>query len=238
VAGPGETAAVLAGGQGTRLASALPGVPKSLAPVAGEPFLARLLRWLAAEGVPRAVLLCGHLAPAVEEFAGGWNAAGRSPALEVSAEPEPLGTGGAVRRALERLPQEFYLLNGDSLCPVRLAALAAAHGAWGADATLTAVHQEEGAARGALELDGEDRVRGFAEKARSGPGWINAGVYRLRRSLFEALPAGRPASLERDLLPDWIARGLPVRAFCAQAPFLDIGTPQDWERAQHEGWLP
>jgi NDP-sugar pyrophosphorylase family protein len=82
------------------------------------------------------------------------------------------------------------------------------------------------------------RKSGFAEKARSGPGWINAGVYRVRRSLFETLPAGRAVSLERDLLPDWIARGLPVRAYRAAAPLLDIGTPGDWERAQHEGWLP
>jgi NDP-sugar pyrophosphorylase family protein len=235
---PGETAAVLAGGLGTRLAPALPGVPKALAPVAGQPFLARLLRYLEAEGVARAVLLCGHLAPAVEEFVRAWSPGGRAPALETSVEPAPLGTGGAVGLAAGRLPEEFFLLNGDTLCPVGLAKLARAHRDSGAAVTLTAVHQEEGAARGALELAADDRVTGFAEKGRPGPGWINAGVYRVRRSLFEGLPEGRAVSLERDLLPEWIARGLTVRAHRAAAPFLDIGTPGDWERAQHEGWLP
>ncbi|MBI5837419.1 MAG: NTP transferase domain-containing protein [Candidatus Eisenbacteria bacterium] len=233
-----RTAAVLAGGLGTRLAPALPGVPKALAPVAGEPFLAKLLRWAAAGGTERAVLLCGHLAPALEGFARGWNAAGRGPVVDISVEPAPLGTGGAVRFALERLPEEFFLLNGDTLCPVPLGSMAEAHRRGGAAATLAAVHEAEGASRGALEMDQEDRVLGFAEKGRRGPGWINAGVYRLRRSLFEGLPAGAAASLETDLLPAWIARGERVRAFRTDAPFLDIGTPADWDRAQTEGWLP
>jgi D-glycero-alpha-D-manno-heptose 1-phosphate guanylyltransferase len=234
----GETAAILAGGLGTRLSHALPGVPKALAPVAGEPFLSRLLRWLEAEGVARALLLCGHLAPAMEAFVRDWNARSGVPVLEISVEPAPLGTGGAVGLAAARLPQDFFLLNGDTLCPVRLADLAAVHLAARAAVTLTAVQQRERAARGALELDPHNRVLGFAEKSREGAGWINAGVYRVRRALFEGLPAGRAVSLEHDLLPEWISRGLTVRALRATAPFLDIGTPADWARAQHEGWLP
>ena len=221
---PGETAAILVGGLGTRLRSAVPDVPKPLAPVQGRPFLDRLLDWAQREGVGRAVLLCGL---------GG----GAGPELECSVEPERLGTGGAIRHGLERLPEKFFLLNGDTLCPLSLAELAACHDSSGADATLAAVEQEDGASRGALEFGADGRVAGFVEKGRSGPGWINAGVYRLRRELFEELEPGRPLSLETDLLPDWIARGRRIGAFRTAAPFLDIGTPQDWERAQREGWL-
>lgn len=232
-----DVAAVLVGGLGTRLRAAVPGVPKPLAPVQGRPFLDRLLDWLEREGVSRAALLCGHGSAQLEAFAAGRAAAGKGPALECSIETAALGTGGAVRLALELLPPEFFLVNGDTLCPVSLRDLEARHRESGADATLTAVFEEDGAARGALEMDAAGRVTGFAEKARGGPGWISAGVYALRGELFRALPPGTPGSLELDLLPGWIARGLNVRAFRAEAPFLDIGTPADWERAQREGWL-
>ncbi len=232
-----EVAAILVGGLGTRLRSAVPDVPKPLAPVQGGPFLDRLLDWLEREGVVRAVLLCGHGSEQIEAFAARRVAERRGPALQCSIEPAPLGTAGAVRLALEALPAEFYLVNGDTLCPVRLRDLETRHRATGADATLTAVFQQDGASRGALEMDESGRITGFAEKARTGPGWISAGVYALRSELFEALPPGTPGSLEMDLLPGWIARGLNVRAFRAEAPFLDIGTPADWERAQREGWL-
>jgi len=231
-------AAVLVGGLGTRLRSAVPKLPKPLAPVQDRPFLARLLAWAGAEGVERAVLLCGYGAQMVDAFARGWNASGATPFLECSLEPEALGTAGAVRLALARLPDPFWLMNGDTLCPVKLDEVAAAHAQHGADATLTAVEQADGAARGAIAMDVSGRIVGFAEKARTGPGWISAGVYLFRRNLFEELAEGQPASLERELLPGWLARGLNVRAYRARVPFLDIGTPQDLERAQREGWLP
>jgi D-glycero-alpha-D-manno-heptose 1-phosphate guanylyltransferase len=234
---PGETAAILVGGLGTRLRSAVPDVPKPLAPVQGRPFLDRLLDWAEREGVERAVLLCGFGAEALEEFARARRERGAGPELECSVEPERLGTGGAIRHGLERLPETFFLVNGDTLCPLSLAELAAGHDSGGNDATLAAVEQEDGASRGALEFGADGRVAGFMEKGRPGPGWINAGVYRLRRELFEGLAPGRPLSLETDLLPDWIAKGRRIGAFKTAAPFLDIGTPQDWERAQREGWL-
>ena len=233
----GELAAILTGGLGTRLKAAVPDLPKPLAPVRGRPFLSYLLGWLGSEGVEDAVLLLGHGGPAMQDFLAGWNAAGWPPRLAASVETEPLGTGGAVRLALGLLPEEFYLLNGDSLCPLPLEELAGSHRQGGRELTIAAVHEPEGAARGALDIGPDARVRGFAEKSRAGPGWINAGVYRARRGLFEELPEGRAVSLERELIPEWIARGVSVGAYRARAPFLDIGTPADWERAQQEGWL-
>ncbi len=233
-----QTAAVLVGGLGIRLREAVPDVPKPLAPVQGQPFLARLLRWLAAQGTTHAVLLTGDRPEAFEQFVQEWNQAGHRPSLQCSEEPGPLGTGGAVRLALPLLPAEFDLVNGDTLCPLSLPELHAAHARTGAAVTLASVHEAEGGSRGALELGEKDRVLGFAEKGRPGPGWIHAGVVRIRRSLFEPVPPGLAVSLERELIPAWIARGERVQAHRVDVPFLDIGTPLDWARAQQEGWLP
>src|SRR5438105_58275 len=103
--------AVLAGGLGTRLRPAVPDLPKPLAPVRGEPFLARLLRWLKREGIGQVLLLSGHGAEHMEDFRKSWNQENRSPVVDWIVEPAPLGTGGAVRHALPRLPAEFFLAN-------------------------------------------------------------------------------------------------------------------------------
>jgi len=82
---------------------------------------------------------------------------------------------------------------------------------------------------GALVLGEHGRLTGFREKGGEGAGWVNAGIYVLPRSFLEAIPA-RPASLEHEILPAWIARE-PGRVYCTQAYFCDIGTPERWRKA-------
>ena len=220
--------AVLAGGLGTRLRAAVADRPKVLAPVAGRPFLTHLLDRLARAGAREVVLLTAHAAAQVRDALGEEYAGMR---LRYSVEPAPLGTAGAVRQALPLLRSDtILLLNGDSYCDVDLAAFRRSHDGAATGLTLTRVADASRFGRVRVAADG--RVVDFEEKKADGrPGWINAGVYLLPRALLQGLDPARPASLERDLLPAWVAAGR-VRGFRAGGRFIDIGTPESYAEAE------
>lgn len=218
---------VLAGGLGTRLRTVVGEVPKVLAPVGGRPFLAALLEDLGRAGIDRAVLCTGHKAEEVEAVLGDGAALGI--ALAYSREPEPLGTGGAVRLALARHPTPTALvLNGDTYCAFEPGELVALHRARGAAATLVAVEVADPSRFGSLRLGRDDRVEAFVEKgAAKGPAWINAGIYVFEAATLEAAgPAGARFSLETDLLAPLAGRGL--HALKTRGRFVDIGVPADY----------
>jgi NDP-sugar pyrophosphorylase family protein len=226
----GVVGAVLAGGLGTRLRSVVADRPKVLAPVHGRPFLAYLLGQLARAGVRSTVLLTGYLAGRVRddlgtEFAGM--------GLAFSEEPAPLGTAGALRHALPLLTEPTVLvLNGDSYCDVDLAAFLDRHRSSGAEVSLAVTRVPDAARFGTVRLSPTGRVEQFEEKRPdAGPGWINAGVYLLKRRLLEEIPQHGAASLERDLFPRWAHAGR-CHAFRVEGRFLDIGTPETFAAAE------
>lgn len=235
---------ILAGGRAERLGD-LADRPKPLLEVCGRPFLVHLLAALKAQGLRRITLLTGHGSGAFEAWLrdlargvprrpapGAAAAAIPSDAellegleLRLLAEETPLGTGGALRRILPEMGETALVLNGDSYCEVDARELLALHRARGAALCLAAARIADASDFGRLELSAEGRVTGFLEKGAPGPAWINAGLYALdRRFLETALPPG-PASLEREVLPDWVARE-PSWALRAAGYFCDIGTPR------------
>ncbi|MEI7444266.1 MAG: nucleotidyltransferase family protein [Burkholderiales bacterium] len=220
-------AIVLAGGLGTRLRQVVPDLPKPMAPVAGRPFLEILLTALAARGVDRVVLSVGHRAEAITgHFGTRWGGL----EIEAAVEDTPLGTGGALRFALDRCRRDPVLvLNGDTFLDLDLEALARR---WDTEGRplIVARAVPDTARFGRLEaVDGQ--LAGFSEKGTAGPGLINAGTYLVPRDLLDAFPAGRPFSLETDyLVPRAVARGFGV--FVSDGLFIDIGVPDDYARAQ------
>ena len=223
-----DEAIVLAGGLGTRLRSMVDDVPKALAPVAGRPFLAWLLDALAIQGLRRVVLATGYLGDQVEEALG---ATWRSMALAYSREARPLGTGGAIALALRRLEGDTcFVLNGDTWLQLNYAMFDAEMKAAGCLLGLALARVDDVTRYGAVHLD-RARVTGFAEKGASGPGYINAGVYRIARSLADDFPVTGAFSFERDVLVPTAARG-DAAAFTQTDGFIDIGVPEDFRRAQ------
>ncbi|MFM7346277.1 MAG: sugar phosphate nucleotidyltransferase [Tagaea sp.] len=222
--------AVLAGGLGTRLAGALPSLPKALAPVAGRPFVEHLLDWLAGWGARRAVFLLGHRADAVRAHLAAHQRRGL--AVESVVEPSPLGTGGALAHGRAALRSDPVLVvNGDTFVDADLAALRAAHDRARADATMLCVRVPDAGRYGRLEIAGSFVAR-FVEKdpAFRGTAPINAGVYLLSARLLDAIPRARPVSLEREIFEK-----LPSGSIAAHvdeaARFVDIGTPESWRGA-------
>lgn len=223
-----DEAVILAGGLGTRLRGVVRDVPKSLAPVAGRPFLAWLLDSLAVQRIRRVVLATGYLGDQVQAALGTrWSGM----TVEYSREREPLGTGGAIALALKAIEGEScFVLNGDTWLELDYAAFGRVTA--DADARLgVALAEVPDVMRyGAVKFDGR-HLTGFHEKGQSGAGLINAGVYWMRRDLLGGCRTGAALSFEREVLVPAVSRE-PVIGYTQTRGFIDIGAPDDFRRAQ------
>jgi len=231
-------AIVLAGGFGTRLASRLEGVPKSMAPIAGHPFLEILLAQLRRAGCSRVQLSVGHLFQVIQQHFGRQF---QGLQLDYVIETVPLGTGGAIRFALEQATEPSVLvLNGDTFLEVDYSGMMRFHAKEGAPITIAAVYHPNIARYGGVVIDG-NRVVGYEEKRRSRPGphqgpsqgWISAGVYVFNRKLKWPPALKENFSIELDFFVPEIGRLRPA-AYKVNGYFLDIGVPEDLDRAQTE----
>ena len=226
-------AIVLVGGEGTRLRPLTSDVPKPAVTLVDRPFLAYAIEWLAAHGVTEVVLACGFLPDVLREaLAGEEERAG----LEITyvAEPEPLGTAGAIRFAAERLGERledrFLALNGDVLADLDLSALVQAHEDRGARATIGLHPVEDSAAYGLVSCDERGAVLEFLEKTgEPAPGEINAGAYVLERSVLDLIPAAQAVSIEREVFPRLVGDGL--HGLLLDGYWMDIGTPERYLQA-------
>ena len=222
---------MLAGGLGTRLRGVVSDVPKPMAPVRGRPFLAFVLDRLVDAGFTAVVFAAGYRHEALRAYFGTDY---RSLALTYSVEVEPLGTGGAIRLAWEHIrARDAFVLNGDTYLELDFGAMLAAHAGEQAELTMAICHVPDAARYGSLDII-DDRVRGFLEKGRSGPGWINAGTYLLAPALRNRLPSDRAFSFEHVLARK--VAGIRPQVFRCSGRFVDIGTPEDY--AQAERLLP
>jgi D-glycero-alpha-D-manno-heptose 1-phosphate guanylyltransferase len=220
---------VLCGGAGTRLRAVLADQPKSMALISGTPFLQLLLDRLRCQGVGDVILGTGYMAEKIE----GYFDCGNKFAVRIrySREDEPLGTGGALKLAEPLISDPVLVLNGDSYVEWKLVPMLELFTA--KDAVLVIVLQAvaDVTRYGSVALDRDGRITQFLEKgARGGPGLINAGVYLLRKQIVCDLPAGRAVSLEREVFPRLLDRG--VYGLISTGLFIDIGIPDDFKRAQ------
>lgn len=222
-------AIVLAGGFGTRLAHVVPDVCKPMAPVAGRPFLRFIMDQLAAAGIEHAVVADGYRREQIENFFGvGY----RGMDIIYSPEETPLFTGGAVKQALSRCEGDWvFVMNGDTWLDIDFAAMeAAAEGAPEGVKAVVAVKRMRNFKRyGTVDVDAEGTITAFHEKRPCADGLINAGVYLVRRDALEAMPA--KFSLESDWFERVVTDGA-LRACVCEDGFIDIGVPEDYERAQ------
>ncbi len=223
-------AIILAGGLGTRLKTAVPDLPKCLAPVNGRPFLAILLDMLAGQGFERVILALGYQAGMIMTHFGDAYAGMR---LVYSVEEAPLGTGGALRLALPLLDGEHaFVLNGDTYLRLEAAEI---EGRWQARRLpLVVVREVEDTGRfGRVEVEAE-RITGFLEKRGGGPGLVNAGCYVVSKTLLDDFAPGVKFSFETDFLERGVLSGLDLDYFVTRSSFIDIGVPEDYLRARTE----
>jgi len=226
-------AIVLVGGEGTRLRPLTANTPKPALTLVDRPFLAYMIEWLARYGVTEVVLACGFLPDVLEAaLAGEEELAGVR--IRYVAEPEPLGTAGAIRFAADALGEEiedrFLALNGDVLTDLDLSALLRAHGEREAAATIGLHPVEDSAAFGLVRRGEGGEVLEFLEKTgERKPGEVNAGMYVLERSVLGLIPPGENVSIERDVFPRLVGNGL--HGLLLDGYWVDIGTPERYLQA-------
>ena len=222
-------AIILAGGLGTRLRTAVPDLPKCMAPVGGRPFIGYITDYYRRAGIERFIFALGYKSAAFEEFFerefshGGY---------DISLEATPLGTGGAIRQACTLAAESSVLiLNGDTFFGIDLPTLTEFHATHAADCSLCLKPMQDFDRFGVVELDADARVRQFREKQAYRSGLINGGVYALNREHFlqEELPP--VFSFEKDYLEKKLETR---RIFGLQQDgyFIDIGIPEDYARVQ------
>jgi D-glycero-alpha-D-manno-heptose 1-phosphate guanylyltransferase len=221
---------VLCGGLGTRLGKLTHKFPKPLLEVAEKPFIIHILEQLQRRCVTHVCLAAGFQWEKIRAVLGhSWSGI----SLSYSVESKPLGTGGAVRKALQSMCwPEAFVVNGDTLVDVDLLAMRELAVNRKADLVVTLKNVEETARFGRVDLLPSSRIGSFSEKGFTGPGLINAGLYWLKTDALNCFH-GEAFSLERDIMASHI-QDLFIYGFVTSGYFIDMGIPEDLERARLE----
>jgi D-glycero-alpha-D-manno-heptose 1-phosphate guanylyltransferase len=231
-----KEAIILAGGLGTRLQSVVSDVPKCLAPVAEKPFLNYVIGFLKKNGTEHFIFSVGYMHAMIEEYL-----AANYPQLNysISSENEPLGTGGAIKSACNKCIEENALIcNGDTLYKIDLSSLNELHVSVNATCTLNLKPLNYFNRYGVVELNQDHSVKSFKEKKYYKSGLVNGGVYAL--NVIEFLKENLPEkfSFEKDYLEKNVNQSTnekpKIFGIIQDKYFIDIGIPEDYERAQIE----
>jgi D-glycero-alpha-D-manno-heptose 1-phosphate guanylyltransferase len=222
-------AIILAGGLGTRLRGVVGDLPKPMARVAGRPFLFWLLASLEEQGFQRAILSLGYRAEVIQDYFGD-RFAGME--LRYSVEAEPLGTGGALKLATSQVEGERVVaLNGDTYTDLDLSKLVYEFDCAQVQLALGVAPSEQSSRYGGVRVDQvSHRITAFAAKSKNAEAYLNAGVYCFRPTIFERYPTENRFSWELDFIRQHLPALTPLAVFGIER-FLDIGVPEDYERA-------
>jgi Nucleoside-diphosphate-sugar pyrophosphorylase involved in lipopolysaccharide biosynthesis/translation initiation factor 2B, gamma/epsilon subunits (eIF-2Bgamma/eIF-2Bepsilon) len=220
-------AVILAGGMGTRLHDAVPGLPKPMAPVNGKPFLWHLLSWLTEYPVSKIILSTGYKYESIINYFGDTF---QGVPVEYTIEKEPLGTGGGLMLATEKVNgSDFIVINGDTYFPVNLAEIYLFHTVQSAFITVALKKMQDFSRYGAVEcING--RIIQFHEKKFCHDGFINGGIYVMNRNMLISRHLPEIFSLEKDILEKSAGTG-DLRGMVFTEPFLDIGIAEEYNRA-------
>jgi NDP-sugar pyrophosphorylase family protein len=223
-------AVILAGGKGTRLRPYTTSIPKPLVPIGDECAIIEIvLRQLARDGFRRVTIAIGHLGELIRAYVGS----GEQWGLEVdyATEARPLSTMGPVVSILGKLPEQFLVLNGDILTDLSFSSLLEAHSATDAPMTIATYHRQVEVDFGVLTVEA-GKVVGFVEKPTLNYE-VSMGVYAVSRSALSGYPAGEPLGFDR-LVIDLLAAGRNPASYQFDGYWLDIGRPEDYDRANSE----
>ena len=221
-------AIILAGGLGTRLRSAVPDLPKCMAPVAGKPFLYHVINYLQEQGVDSFIFSLGYMHEIIEEWL-----LKNYPLLnyQLSIEEEPLGTGGAIQLAMDKTTTKHVLvLNGDTMFRINTTKLLSFHEQNGSACTLALKPMHDFDRYGVVEINKDGHIQSFKEKQFYQSGLINGGVYAINAEQFLSLQLPSKFSFEKDYLEQYYATQK-MMGLVQDEYFIDIGIPEDFEKA-------
>lgn len=218
-------AIILAGGMGTRLRGVIEDVPKPMAPVGGKPFLEYLLLQLKRWKSTDVVLSVGYKKEIIKSYFGNGNQFGIH--ISYSEENQPLGTGGALKKAISLNDDPYFIvMNGDSFFNINFGDLIKYHTSKPGMTTMSLARVKDRGRYGSVEINDDGSIMTFQKEGPETPGFINGGIYLIERDIVNYIPEGL-ISLEEHVLPlikkDNLLYGKVFDAF-----FVDIGLPKDY----------
>lgn len=221
---------VLAGGLGTRLRSAVADKPKCMAPIGDKPFLYYLLQYLHTQQVTHVILSLGYLSEQVISWCEQTPLPLR---VSFSVEPEPLGTGGGIIHALPLVESDrVFIVNGDTYFDVNLPGLFYFQEVSSSPLSIALKPMQHFDRYGSVELDDNNKITAFREKQYCENGLINGGIYLASTAFLRNLALPEKFSFEKEVLEPQVAAGN-VYGYSRDTYFIDIGIPEDYEKAIH-----
>ena len=223
-------AVILAGGAGTRLRDISMGLPKPMMPLLGKPLLEHIVALLRSCGFDEfCMTLCCRPEVIRSHFGDG---RGLGVSIEYRVEHEPLGTAGSVKRCMDFVDgEDFLVIAGDCACDFALDEAMARHEG---GVSIVLAHDEEPLRYGLVVTRPDGRVAGFLEK----PAWervvtdtVSTGIYVLSPEAMEYVPEGVRFDFARDLFPLLLEKGVPMRGLMLDGYWCDIGTPRSYYQA-------
>jgi NDP-sugar pyrophosphorylase family protein len=229
-------AILLAGGMGTRLRPLTAHTPKPIVPIFNRPFLHYQIDLLKkVPEIDEAILSLNYQPDRIADVLGDGSANGL--ALRYVVEPEPLGTGGAIKYASTGVTDTVVIFNGDVLTQIDLASVIHLHRERRAKATIVLTPVENPMAYGLVETESDGSVRRFVEKPTADnitTNNINAGVYVLEPETFDRIPNGVPWSIERAYFPSLVERKETFVAYLYDGYWIDIGAPDKYTQVHRD----
>lgn len=216
-------AIILAGGMGTRLSKVVNDVPKPMADINHQPFLHYLFQYLSTQNIHSVILSIGYLHEKITNYFGNKYF---DIDIEYSIENEPLGTGGAIRKAYELVKKDAFVLNGDTFFGIDLQKLKHPTN----DIQVALKQMKNFDRYGTVEMNDNDIITAFNEKKSCKEGLINGGIYYLRENIFKHLEHNLKFSFEKEILENR-ASSLTIGAKVFEDYFIDIGIPEDYYKA-------
>lgn len=221
-----KRAVVLAGGKGTRLRPYTVALPKPLMPIGEYPILEVIIRQLRAQGFEHVTLAVNHQADLFRAFFGDGQKWGMK--IDYSLESKALSTMAPLK-LIKDLPEHFLVMNGDILTDMAYGDFLSCHTSADRLFTISASARQQKIDYGVLKVDEGGILNGFEEKP-SIPFLVSMGVYAVSRRAVDSIPEDEPYGFD-DLVLGFLAGGQKVATIPHQGYWLDIGRPDDYERA-------
>ena len=229
-------AILLAGGKGTRLRPLTIHTPKPIVPIFNRPFLHYQIDLLKqVPEIDEVILSLNYQPRRIEEIFGDGSDIGIR--IRYVVEPAPLGTGGAIKYAGDKLTESVVVFNGDVLTQIDLASVIRLHRERNAKATIVLTPVENPSAYGLVETDAAGNIQRFLEKPKPEEittNKINAGIYILEPDTFDRIPSDVAWSVERSYFPSLIERGETFVGYTYEGYWIDIGTPEKYTQVHRD----
>lgn len=225
---------ILAGGRGRRFQSARQNIPKQMLDVNGFPFVEYIIEELKKEGLLEFVFCLYYKASLIQDY---FEKKKDGLTYLFSIEKEARDTGGAVKLAEKFIKEDdFIVVNGDTYLEIDIKKMISFHRQKKSLATIALAKVADVSQRGLVKMGENDKIELFVEKLTNLhiAGWVNAGVYILRREVLDLIAKNTPVSLEKELFPSLLVLGRPIYGFRTKGKFIDINTTADYQRAKQQ----